>query len=514
MLDDKTWNEIKKLWGADLDKPTIFQTQKEAQKRIGDEIAAFDSSNNRIMVSAEKLDEKVGKEFLGTVVSHEVGHYAMIPYDLATLMSLVNSADKVLKNVKLAKYVENLFADTVLNTFIYRNEKSTNPIDRKIVKLYEKMSGDSSNSPDAWKLYLRSYEKLWNLPDKTLATNVSNKVDNDAQSISDLLTHQTFLRDNWNKRMKTYTEILEPYLRDENQQKKELGKGILLQPQDPKQMKDIAGNIKKAAKSMSKKQIKRIVTGLGLGTPQQANRWFYESKSQSYAVHLPRIMSMNSGTFPFTPKRWNFSDPISELDIAYSIQQAGAILPGSTYQWTHRESEGRHIQHKKPDLLILLDTSGSMGDPNKYVSNSVIASMAASRCALNTGSKVGVINFSCKSKTLYHTTDKKKIDDLLLHHQNGGTNLPTQEVLDVLDRNKQKPNYLLMITDTAASNLKTAKEYYQRASKKICGGTILLVDTVKNQLDSFEKMGYNVHPILDEKDLIGLTIKQTKEVYA
>ena len=514
MLDDKTWEGIRRLWGADLDRPIIYPTHTEAQKHIGDEIAAFDSSNNRIMVSAEKLEESVGKEFLETVVSHEVGHYAMIPYDIATLLSLVNTADRILKNVGLAKYVENLFADTVLNTFIYRNDSSA-PVDRNIVKLYEKMGENSANSPDAWKLYLRSYEKLWNLPDKMLVSVTSGKIDKDAQSISDLLTHQTFLKDNWNKRLKTYTEILEPYIRDEKDQNSgELGKGILLQPQEPKQMKDVPGNIKKAAKSMDKKQLKRIVAGLGLGTPKQANRWFYESRSQSYAVHLPKTLSLNSGTFPFTPKRWNFSDPISDLDVQYSIQQAGAIIPGSTYQWTHRESEGRQTDRNNPDLLIILDTSGSMGNPNKYISKSVMASMAAARCALNTGSKVGVINFSSQSEILHHTTDKRKIDDILMLHQDCGTTMPTQQVLDVLGRNKQKPNYLLMITDTGASNLKTAERYYQQASQMICGGALLLMNTNQNQLGSFEKMGYSVHPILDEKDLIGLTMEKTKEVYA
>ncbi len=517
MISNVEWDEIRKLWNADLQRPIVFRTREEAKPHIGDEIAAFDSSNNRIMVNEQKLEEVLGREFAPTVVSHEVGHYAMIPYDLATLLRLVNSADEVLKDVKLAKYVENLFADTVLNTFIFRNDKS---LDKKIVRMYKKMGDGSSSGPDAWKLYLRSYEKLWRLPSDALVSGVSEKVDADAQKLADILEEEIFLEDKWEDKIKKYAEVMKPYVEQEKQQndsggqkqKKELGSGVIPVPQDPAKMKDIEGNIKKAAKEIGQKRIKRLVAGLGLGKPKFANRLFYEAKAQQYSVCLPTVNSSAGVEFPQSPRPWGPSDPVSDLDIAYSVQMAGRILPGFTYSWNKENGRTQGASKEHPDLFILLDTSASMGDPNKMESYSVISSMVAARCALNVGSRVAVINFSGQSLRLDYTRDRKSVDDVLLHHFDGGTVLPTGDMLAVVE-SSAKPQYLLLITDTAASNLDRALPCYKRALDRLAGGSLFLIGASPSDGKKFSRIGYEVTPIQDEKDLLGLTLKKARELY-
>ncbi len=522
MISNVEWDEIRKLWNADLERPIVFKTREEAKPHIGDEIAAFDSSNNRIMVNEKKLEEVLGREFASTVVSHEVGHYAMIPYDLATLLCLVNAADEVLKDVKLAKYIENLFADTVLNTFIFRKDKSAT-LDKKIVRMYKKMGEGASSGPDAWKLYLRSYEKLWKLPSDTLVSDVSDKVDGDAEKIANILEEEIFLEDKWEDKIKKYAEVMKPYVEQEKQQndargggqqqeEKELGSGVIPVPVNPSQMKDIEGNIKKAAKKIGQKKIKRLVAGLGLGKPKFANRLFYEAKAQQYAVSLPTVNTSAGVEFPQSPRPWGPSDPISDLDIPYSIQMAGRILPGFTYSWNKENGRAQGASKEHPDLFILLDTSASMGDPNKMESYSVISSMVAARCALNVGSRVAVINFSCDFLRLDYTRDRKTVDDALLHHFNGGTDLPMDEMLKVVESNC-KPQYLLLITDAGAANLDSALPYYKRALGKLVGGSLFLIGADPSDGKRFSRIGYEVMPIQDEKDLLGLTLKKARELY-
>jgi len=165
-MDEQTWKRIKKLWNADLNPPIIYDTRKEAKPHLGDEIAAFDCEEISIMVSKPKVEEYVGLENMDMIVAHEVGHYAMIPYDWSTYLTLINEADKVIKNVESAEHVANLFSDAILNTYIFNHDK-------KIVEMYKKMAEDSESQPEDWQLYVRSYEKLWNLADGTLISSVS-----------------------------------------------------------------------------------------------------------------------------------------------------------------------------------------------------------------------------------------------------------------------------------------------------------------------------------------------------
>ena len=96
-------------------------------------------------------------------------------------------------------------------------------------------------------------------------------------------------------------------------------------------------------------------------------------------------------------------DPIEDLDVVQTILTSPVVIPNiTTRKWANKEGPG-HLEEKQiPDLLIVLDSSGSMGWNYIATSNrgrgpyhtALVASFAALHFAANRGVKNSIINFS------------------------------------------------------------------------------------------------------------------------
>ena len=87
---------------------------------------------------------------------------------------------------------------------------------------------------------------------------------------------------------------------------------------------------------------------------------------------------------------------IGRLDIDYSVQTGGKIIPGlNTYAWNTRKREKRFgIEQVVPNLDLFLDSSSSMPDPVSEISLPVLAGFVVSKKAHRKNSKVRAVNFS------------------------------------------------------------------------------------------------------------------------
>ena len=120
----KTWDEVTGFWGSvSLDEPDVIVDKKRAEKEMGDEIAFIDMETRKIKVNHPNMTKEVGSDKLKPIEEHEVGHHKFCPYDLKTNITLLNEADKVLRNIEQAKYAENIFADILSNTHIINKNK-------------------------------------------------------------------------------------------------------------------------------------------------------------------------------------------------------------------------------------------------------------------------------------------------------------------------------------------------------------------------------------------------------
>jgi hypothetical protein len=534
------------MWGADLAPPIIFETAQDAiAGGLGDEFAGFDMKAHNLMVNKQKISKNLGWDFFEVILSHEVGHYDHSPRDLENMIVLMHEAKEVVGDLKLAKYVENLFTDTIVNSFIYKNDSRNR---QKLVQLYNKMSPISEKKPEAWQVYLRTYEKLWNLPASTLVSKVSNKVEKAAQNIQDILTPNSiddmFDQPQWKDKVRKYAEEMKPFINAEKEQsnqqsqgqgnqsssqnqnnnqgqgqgqgkgnqkgngqqqgqgssgqgnaKKELGSGVIIHEHDPKKYKQDEKTFGKVAEQIGKDAAKQIYAGLGLGNPRNLEDALINSLAEVYKIILPRARSSKSG------KRFighSKTKRLQDTNILYSKSAHGIIAPGITtfadkFKMASNKC-GRGIA--TPDLNLLLDTSGSMQGSAYY---SVLAAKIAANSTLHNGGAVCVYNFSCRciGPDQGFQRDKKKVYRLIERQQNGGTIFPTQELITNIRKNKDNPQYILVITDTALSNVESAVSTLQQVDNYVIGGAFFLVNTYGAVREEFKKTNYEFIPVTD-----------------
>ncbi|MFX0071912.1 MAG: hypothetical protein ACFFAO_12555 [Candidatus Hermodarchaeota archaeon] len=229
------------------------------------------------------------------------------------------------------------------------------------------------------------------------------------------------------------------------------------------------------------------------------------------------------GQVPVYPDVWKIGDPIEELDLVQTLLNSPIIIPNiTTRKWTFKEGPGQLEEKQIPDLLIILDSSGSMGW--NYTSRTksgrgnyhtaLVASFAALHYAASKGVKFSVINFSASAYICDWTVDYRKAEQILLKYQGGGTVLPIKETLSQCE-NAEKKVLAFIITDFGIYNWGKAKKAIINLTEKghkIVGFFIGAPNIPKDKFkDLLDKVTF--YPVKDPKDLINLVILEVKKYY-
>jgi len=224
--------------------------------------------------------------------------------------------------------------------------------------------------------------------------------------------------------------------------------------------------------------------------PRDILRYWYREK----AKELVKVIIGSATYFKRShkikyPTVWSIGDPIEELDIFLSTSISPLIIPGyTTKKWEQTEGEPQTVHRVAPDILIIIDSSGSMGRlpgdmlPKRLYEQEVLAekfgitysigskfdialttAFGIVECALNVGSKVGVVNFSDVAYVCEFTRMREQIEDTLLIHQNGGTYLPVKDIMKAL-RGKEHV-LIIVLSDAAIYNRKEAERFLRRLSR-------------------------------------------------
>lgn len=513
----KVWTGVKRFYGNPrLADPRVFTNKSEADKSMGaSSLAYFDFSDKSINVHYPNLIQKLGKGLLAPIEMHEVGHHKFCPYDLKTLLRMINEADKILSNTHNAKYFENILSDTYVNTDIFRRGG------KSIVSVYKAMGKDSKNQ--FWNVYMRSCERLWGLSEGTFSTNMSSEMQKDAKALEKLVNRTMHSIREWPDAMRRFTEIMKKYAKDTEKPKT---KGLLdnHSARDFTDSRSLEKDVRGLAKELGFDQYKRVLSaagagslpGTGTGAKKTACRMFYRDLARDYCIDIEQAISSRSESVPCNPVDWDAGDDVNQLDPEFSIRQMGRILPGeSAFKWRSRQGSYGVPEKNYPDILIVLDSSISMPDPVARLSVPVLSSMILANTAFSVGSRVGVVNFSCDYSVLDYTGRQSEVEDELMKYLNGGTTIPGQAVLDIVESNENK-QHIVIITDAHIGNIAAEADNLERAVKKAgAGGTIFLAGYSGNTGTSvLSRAGYSVKPAARQKDLTGLALKTAQEVYA
>jgi len=288
------------------------------------------------------------------------------------------------------------------------------------------------------------------------------------------------------------------------------------------EMEDLAVEVEQHGGDLQ--DLEGVYLTAGYGNPREAwIHFWYRAKARG-VLRIEVEERKFSGLAPLAPHVWRLGDPVEELDIVQSLQAFPILIPNlSTRKWLKVSSEGLEQSKSLPDMLIVIDSSGSMtwGMNSKSISGpyhtALVASFAAMDVALRRRSRVAAINFSGGSKSSKWSTSKSEVERVLLAYQGGGTVVPIKKITAACEKAESKV-MMLMMTDAEIVNwdkfVEAIRSLTSRGHKlflfHIGGGSGKRKTKSQRAL---EEAGAMVYPMKSVKDLPGLVIREVRQVY-
>ncbi len=486
-------------------------------------------------------------DYFHIISLHEVSHYQIIPYDGLINAKLLRAA-MMHVNQNFAPIIVNIFADLIIDTKLF--QKYPNLIKWEMIVTYKhlKSKGPISNLT---KFLFRTYEKMWNKD--ILDDELLKEMDSLAERVSKTILKDFEDESTWEKKVAlvakylnnliqdTFTLIGNRGILDKNKEKRKSPGGAFLEvPKDVLEVMDNPLENKNSDKlkegnedelrQKSEEFAKDVPYSEYGGPARQAGilidgsalaAWYRGSAKNLIEIKI--FEEKPGGQLPVYPEVWRIGDRIEELDIVQSLLNSPVMIPNiTTRKWAYREGTGHLVEKQIPDLLIVLDSSGSMGW--NYTSRSasgkgpyhtaLIAAFASLHFAARKGAKFSIINFSNRADVCQWTSDYKKAEKVLLRYQGGGTFLPIKQIANQCE--KADRNVLVfIITDFGIYNWSKAKKIMTDLAQKghkivgfFIGSKRIPKDKFKSLLDKVTFYG-----IGNVKDLIDLVITEVKKYY-
>ena len=499
-------------------------------------MAHLDFMTKQIEANLVTISELVGLDYLPEILSHENGH-RYIPGDLKTFMRLTDAAVEVLKDRSLADLARNLFDDFEDNLGVFRRGMRT------IAAVYHVLWHTSPHSDPVISVIGRAYELFF----ESLAPaqrvqgyiipieRVTSEIEKAAREI--VAIFQNLQRLYWTTAIKRFAKILEPFLKKSQQVNPQDQPGatpLSLSKVDIRNFipgkkvdaKDLEGRLIGITRDLGRdegevpctfKRFQGFLAGNGVGLkPSKALAWYYRDSIGNQTVKIPEVNVKAGTAVPYTLAPWRVSDDPDLLDLWASMMN-GVLIPGLTAKrWVYKKGEHVSVGRDWPDLVIVIDSSNSMEDPEDTYSHAVASAMIISHSFLETQKQVYAVNFSGNGQftsTANFTVTEDEVDDTLTVYYNGGTHLPYPAMQKPF-RLSARPKYFVMITDLEIGNL-DPKEF-QKIFSASCGGTIFLIDRgqdVAATVAILESCGFNVIPVKDIADLEGHALQLTHRLF-
>ena len=428
---------------------------------------------------------------------------------------------------------------------------------------------------DIWKILVYSYEELWNLKLLPREENEPTII-KDAKKLARII--KKCLRDDsiWQNEIKKFAKIFKPYLSRESKFKEQSNappnnsSGMPSKNQEnmneipkPDNPITIPDDVKETFGDLSEVKNPLLIQQLGDSedSEQAKNQaidmmiQIFENVSPDYDIKtFTALLSINgfdntnenfkhwyrgraknmldfkfqvkksSETLPFYPTTWRIGDSLEDLDLFTTLLTSPAVIPNiTTKKWKKQQSDSYGELKSAPDILIVLDSSGSMGW-DIYRKNiggeyhlALLASFSAIHYALGHGSHIAAINFSEHIVQQSWTNNYGLVEDVLMSYQGNGTRLPTQEMLKIVKKAKNDC-LVLLISDLELSNWDAAHSSIQQILQLghkfagfFIGGNEQLLEL--DEFQTLKSKGAAFFCINKEEDMVGLIIDEVKRHY-
>lgn len=452
-------------------------------------------------------------DLLNAILTHGLAHHVICPWDLESHLNLFLETVRILKNPQLSQIVTDIFLDTVVNDFCFKQGWQAFLL---LLKVVPKTTYEKAIYP--------LYQNLWN-------KDLDVKEQFFPAGTLDYLNAIEYLdKNHWERSIRKFARAFRPYLEklrmDSISREPLMGGHNLLsyRPVELEQsMQKLARKTREPAAFSEKIEV--IKKGLGnssgegskgkmgysLGVEEVANTYYYMSRAEKYQLPVTKLAGIKDGAlYPYSHEKWEISDPFNDVDIWNS---QGKFLPSLTVKWNKRDGEIRVPHQRVPDCLILIDSSASMPDPSVTFSFAVLGAGCAVDAYLREDARVSVYNFSNapagNKKMILESQNRLEIYKSLCTYYGGGTVLEMADLEEIL--NKRCLDVFLM-TDMEIMNLERLIDFFKeqkqlRVTAVYIGG--------KKGVERFQKAAKGlphvaVFGINEQKDILKIVLGQVK----
>jgi|Deesub1362A_J573_1020465.scaffolds.fasta_scaffold01272_4 hypothetical protein len=467
----------------------------------------FSSGKYTILVNKE-IKEFYSDNAIQGLLHHELNHWVKHPYDLKTVILETSWIEEIEEDEIKASFIRNLYDDVVVTLDLVINRGLDG-----IIHFYS----ESSVSSNVDNLLRRLFEDLTGLRfgsmeiDGELIEKLEELKKIDYLDVSRVRVRRNILQ--FARIVKDIIEGVEGYPFPVS--------GVIDFPRE--EIKAALTDIAKEMELVEFKKVSRVVerwVGVAEGNKsdyeiEKPDINWYLSRARKYTIYINPLMRKGS-LYPDEIKDFEIDDSI---DTYSPVDSYGKIIPGIAKKFSFREFEG-FSDEPVPDALIVIDSSGSMRNPDKEVSYAVIGAFAVARNYIENGAKVGVINFSGRNIELKPTKNAEKIYETLKIYQGLGTTLH----LDDFERYllESRIDDCILISDTGLDNLDEFLNFLPKIKMRIT------VIWIKSDVKDYEQFKQSYKAFKDrlpssvtfievekEEDIPGIAVGRTfSEVYS
>lgn len=253
------------------------------------------------------------------------------------------------------------------------------------------------------------------------------------------------------------------------------------------------------------------IAGLGgLSCKDREKLWFIAQSSDI----IPIEEETNTGN-PINysyPNTWRIGDPIESLDLILSYITSPKLIPGiTTKKWERITTESHGSEKKLRDLLLVVDTSGSMKSVTREADNmhqAVLASFGILNYFESKKCKVALIEFSDSVRVdITWTVQYDEIREKLLINGSGGTQFPIHRIQNTLEKSKNEL-VTIVITDGELGNLQESITYFREYLNEGNKLYIFLLGSngLSNGYDKLSEIGAKVYKANGAREFCNLVL--------
>lgn len=492
----QAWPQALAVWSkfTRLSHPQLCASSVEAAREgLSGSFAMIRLLDQSVVVDLEQVGH-LGLEGYGVeVLAHEIGHHVLAPANATDHYRLLARIRKALPTLeKYAALVANLYTDLLINDSLQRQAGL------RMSDIYRRLAADNPpiTEPGVWSLYMRIYEYLWQLDKGFLGTAVDDDLFETHAWLGSRIV-RVYAGD-WLTGGSRFATLLLPYLVDAEFEPGEIlsimhdtkdagldcepaglvdidpGEGDVMHPVEDPLINDDApaagdtGDVKPKADASGGRGQRREpfeygdilkAAGLKLSDHELAVRYYREAA-------LPYLIPFPSRPAPESKEPliegldvWEIGDPLDEIDWLQSVSLSPMVVPGlTTVKRQYGLVEGAIPASLPIDLDIYIDSSGSMPNPQQYISYMALAGAVICLSALRAGSRVQATLWSGKKQVMStpgFVTDQDSILRVLTGFYGGATAFPIHKLRDTVVERKgaARDCHILMISDDGITTM-------------------------------------------------------------